>query len=581
MKAASLYENLTSEQKEQWSNLLHFEKSETNPALSFNTFSTELKEGAFQAKYGRFKLILPCAYPARVQFLKNVLSKDLPKYDCPDFELWRREVRPEKMSIVFSTAYPNNPASMFGHTFIRFHSKKKGSDLLDYGANYSALTHQSDNGLLYAIKGIFGGYKGYFDLAPYYIKLNEYLYGEDRDLIEYELNLKQEDLKFYLAHLWELYQASDFNYYFFYENCSYQLLKLLEAKPNVKFIKRRRWYYLPSDLIHQIYERTDFVSKIKSRPSRSRMVESVLNSLNPKQRENVKQAYQKGTLKNLTKDEQLGLLELLNFKKFQQREEFKYGELLRSLLSKIAKSDTTAPHIYQGDFENLPHLSHQPQKVAFSFSKESHQEVIGLEFKSGFQDLLARDLGLEAFGGFEFLSLRMGYFTKEKAIRLQRAQLIEITSLHPYRFYNKQLSWKLGLRFEDMPERGPCRSCLRTRGEAKMGITFGNRNHISSFLLGAVSEYSARYEPKLKNNLAYELLFGLSFSKSRLKALLSFEGLFDIRAPGVQFRHNLFTGLNYSLSPNWEMRLTTELSFLNKTWENRGNRTTLSLGAYF
>jgi hypothetical protein len=85
----------------------------------------------------------------------------------------------------------------------------------------------------YPVRGIFGGYRGYFSTIPYYLKVQEYRDIENRDIWEYRLNLTEPQIRRLLMHAWELGNAS-FDYYFFKENCSYHLLSLLEyADPSL------------------------------------------------------------------------------------------------------------------------------------------------------------------------------------------------------------------------------------------------------------------------------------------------------------------------------------------------------------
>ena len=102
------------------------------------------------------------------------------------------------MTLVFSSYYLNNPASAFGHTFLRFnraHTTAIGErrELLDYGIDYSADV-DTGNAVLYAIKGMTGLFPGTFKRIPFFYKVREYNDYESRDLWEYELNLAPEQL---------------------------------------------------------------------------------------------------------------------------------------------------------------------------------------------------------------------------------------------------------------------------------------------------------------------------------------------------------------------------------------------------
>jgi len=69
-----------------------------------------------------------CVFPARYKWLKRELSFDPlehPEQACPRLEGWLNELNPERITLVFSSFYMNNPASMFGHTLLRIDTKRK------------------------------------------------------------------------------------------------------------------------------------------------------------------------------------------------------------------------------------------------------------------------------------------------------------------------------------------------------------------------------------------------------------------------------------------------------------------------
>ncbi|MGT0149952.1 Lnb N-terminal periplasmic domain-containing protein [Vibrio metschnikovii] len=99
--------------------------------------------------------------------------------------------------------------------------------MVAFAINFAAEPEGNDNPALYAMKGLFGFYPGRFTVMPYYRKVREYNDIESRDIWEYPLNLTEQEVERVLLHLWEM-QLAEFDYYFLDENCSYQLLALLE-----------------------------------------------------------------------------------------------------------------------------------------------------------------------------------------------------------------------------------------------------------------------------------------------------------------------------------------------------------------
>ena len=71
---------------------------------------------------GRSKQPAQCAFVARYHWLKEKLHFDerrLPPQPCERFTRWFNEFNAQSISVIFPTGFMNNPASMFGHTFLR------------------------------------------------------------------------------------------------------------------------------------------------------------------------------------------------------------------------------------------------------------------------------------------------------------------------------------------------------------------------------------------------------------------------------------------------------------------------------
>ena len=214
-----------------------------------------------------------CIYPARTRWLREQLAlDDLPALRCPEFAAWYADIAPHSTVLVFPAAYLNSPSSMFGHTLLRIDQAdidRQGSPLLSYALNFGAYIEGMDNSILYAWKGLMGGYPGLFALMPYREKIGEYSRLENRDLWEYRLNLTAEETARLLEHVWELRQIQ-FDYFFFDENCSYRLLELLEiARPGLELTAGFPLTAIPADTVRAVKD-AGLVARIDYRPSRER-----------------------------------------------------------------------------------------------------------------------------------------------------------------------------------------------------------------------------------------------------------------------------------------------------------------------
>ncbi len=205
------------------------------------------------------------------------------KTKCHRLEEFRTQVSARSVYIVFSSYFLSNPASSFGHTFMRLGKTEDpvpGHELIDTGVSYAAETGSSGF-IAYAFKGLTGGFPGEFRAIPYYAKVHEYNNSELRDLWSYQLNFTQEEIDFLVDHLWELGQ-NHFDYYFMTENCSYHMLTLLEAaKPELNLVAQlSRFYVLPSDTL-KVIEQEGLIKSMSFRPSPERVSLHVRELLSP------------------------------------------------------------------------------------------------------------------------------------------------------------------------------------------------------------------------------------------------------------------------------------------------------------
>ncbi|MDH4244864.1 MAG: DUF4105 domain-containing protein, partial [Nitrospira sp.] len=239
---------------------------------------------------GRSKQPAQCAYIARYHWLKEQLQFDpsqLPPLTCERFDRWYEDFEVQSISVIFPSAFLNNPASMFGHTLFRVDQKGQTEQtrILAYTINYAAEV-PPDAGIAFPVRGVFGSYRGYFSTIPYYLKVREYRDIENRDIWEYRLNLTENQLRRFLMHAWELGGNAYFDYFFFKENCSYHLLALLDyADPDLRLTEEFVLWTVPADTIRLIVSKPGLVSDITYRPSRSTVIKRKREALPAKERD--------------------------------------------------------------------------------------------------------------------------------------------------------------------------------------------------------------------------------------------------------------------------------------------------------
>jgi hypothetical protein len=227
-----------------------------------------------------------CRFPDRYLWLKKHTL--MPHWDlshCDDYQQWRQGLNIDRVVLVFASSFLNSPSSMYGHTFLRLDpaGERQQSAFLSYALNFGASIPANENGMLYAYRGLFGGYPGLFTMQPYYEKIQEYTRLENRDMWEYELNLNSEEIDRLLAHTWAL-RDINFAYYFFDENCSFRLLELLEvARPGVDLSSPFEYAAMPVDTVRQLVT-AGMVDDVAFRASRYRELSALLETMSAKER---------------------------------------------------------------------------------------------------------------------------------------------------------------------------------------------------------------------------------------------------------------------------------------------------------
>jgi hypothetical protein len=184
-----LYENLTPSQKSYWLKLLHYYKGQSradgkgfflspqgkiNPGAELAATINSFKDP--NTLSGWFNYHPQCVFRERLNFFKKAgLLDGMTEKVCTEFDEWKKGLNASSITLIFSSSYPNNPSSLFGHTLIRLNQKNKTNDLMDYAVAFSAIPEKDDMGIVFAYKGMFGGYRGLLEITKYYTKVNEYL----------------------------------------------------------------------------------------------------------------------------------------------------------------------------------------------------------------------------------------------------------------------------------------------------------------------------------------------------------------------------------------------------------------------
>ncbi|MEK1943716.1 MAG: DUF4105 domain-containing protein [Pseudomonas sp.] len=393
-----------------------------------------------------------CVYPARTRWLREQLQlHDLPTPVCAEFNEWFSDIAPDSAVLIFPAAYLNSPSSMFGHTLLRIDQADIDSDntaLLSYALNFGAYIEGMDNSILYAWKGLAGGYPGLFSLVPYREKLAEYRSLENRDLWEYRLNLTQAETARMVEHVWELKQIR-FDYFFFDENCSFRLLELLEiARPGLTLTEQFPITAIPTDTVRAVKD-AGLVKSIDYRPSRER---ELLTRAKPLSREEqhwaLKLADDQGQLENpdfLTlPSERRALVQDTAFR--LQRYRATSGERDQASAQRsfaLLKSiNRNPPPPLDVERPGLPEQGHQSRTWQVGAGSRDDRAFAEYGLRMAYHDLNDNGYGFPLGAQIEILQLKLRQY-EGNHWQLQNLDLANIRSLTPRNELLQPWSWQV------------------------------------------------------------------------------------------------------------------------------------------
>jgi hypothetical protein len=417
-----------------------------------------------------------CAFVARYRWLRAELDFDdrrLPPHDCERFRRWFRELNAETATLVFASAYLNNPASLFGHTLLRLdrRGQTEHTRLLAYAINYAA-DDSGSHALMYAVDGISGGFKGKFDIQPYYKLVRTYSDLESRDLWEYRLNLSEPQLRRLLEHAWEL-RGIEFDYYFFRENCAWQLLTLLEvADPDWRLSDKFALWTLPADTIRLLARQPGLIVEATARPARGTVINRRYEALTANERQWVRRlrdnpvAVDTPEFARLAPERRALLLELALDER-QHRRAGKSGKdaepsadaVTHRLLTARNQLAVTATPVPIEPYATRPEIGHASGRAGIGFGQRDGAAFVELNARASYHDLLESDAGYTPDAQIETLSVAVRAYAGDSRLILDRLTLLDIISLPPVDALTLRPSWRIHAGWE--PRAQPdCRDCV-------------------------------------------------------------------------------------------------------------------------
>jgi Domain of unknown function (DUF4105) len=535
---------------------------------------------------------LRCAFLARARWLRGALAVDparLPDRPCDAYERWHATLNPIGVTLVFAEAFMGNPASMFGHTLLRLDTRETGGpqELLGWAINFAGITG-NEGGPLYAIKGLFGLYPGYFDVGPYSQKVKSYGDWENRDIWEYELRLSAEEIDRMLEHLWEL-QGVDFDYYYFDENCSFQLLWLLEsARPDLHLTDRFPLWVIPADTVRAVVRQSGLLGAVSYRPSAETELRFEVRRLGADDRR-LARLIREGAVApddplvlSLPPERRAAVLGVA------------YDELRYSYLARQVDRASSAPRSRQilvarsdvpvqgSPFPPVPTPAWRPDQghgsARFSLmgGYRAGEPYVEARIRPALHRIIDPPGGYPRGSEIQFLDVALRFFPDQGELRLYEATLLDLRSLVPYDRTFRHLSYAFdtGLRTRLFPDDAgdlDPEPVWRTQGGVGVSTALGQRALLYALAQGTI-DVGSHLGP------AWALGVGASAGVYHATPVRRWDGHVFARAIGFvagDTTADLQIGTEQRLTVSRDMALVAEASWhldFGSSWSDAGLR---------
>ena len=449
-------------------------------------FLTPLSAGEKESNHAQ------CRFLARRNWLWDNLTslRNVPKLPCKEREEWISKLNADSVSLIFADAYMGNPASMFGHTFLKFHTQNNNQDrdLLNYGINFAANTG-SDGGVLFILKGLTGGYPATYSMLPYHLQLAQYTHLDNRDIWDYQLNFSPAEIRRMVEHLLEL-ENTTFDYYFFDENCSYHLLTLFEAvRPSLNLVRDHELFMIPADSVKQVVQQEGLVQARRFRKSLRSDFYAHLATLTTAERDYLNEIVKmadvpESSLSNTEKAHALDTAMLYGAVK-ETQSSAKWQPITHKMKMARAKLGI----IPATEIENKsmpPEAGNNSSTVRFSVGQLAQTKFSELEFYPAYHSWLSSDVGFLAHSQIEAFRLQVRHY-ESRLPRVEEFKILDMIATSFWDRYFGSISWRADVGIErptDLDIEAPPAGSLR--GGVGFTTSFGSGYYpaLSVFALG-------------------------------------------------------------------------------------------------
>jgi hypothetical protein len=364
-----------------------------------------------------------------------------------------------------------------------------------------------------------------------------------------------------LKAVWELETNSYFLYFFFDENCSYQILTLLEIVKPEWNISEYFMHMIPGESVQRVAEVPGAVKSVKMRPSLERRLRAVAAEMDSSDWRKYREAEEKGPAVLSGRSLQAYLLFLQAEKKRKEgdwttEDEAKFREAL------LVRAKQPAPRAAEetkefGGERTRPDLAHGSDRIGLGpvmEKKGGWKGGVELAIRFAYHDLLDADPGFTPHSEVMFPNFRFRYSERTESFRLHEAELLSLVSLVPKSLMRWPWSWRARIAFRPMLDL-PCEACRGLHAESGFGkaISLKNERWTVWGMLGAEGDWAEALDSTVRAAPWLEL--GSLLTLPTEGKILLESRLVKGFGKGGPWRLDLHGALSQPLSKRWALQL--------------------------
>lgn len=477
-----------------------------------------------------------CRFPARYMWLSKHI--ELPDYKivnprCEKLSASLEVTHIDSVSLMFVSGYLGNPASSFGHSFIKLNNYTNSSqtNLFDLAISYGANVPKNENIFLYMYNGLSGGYEA--SITDKYFYTQDLVYGntEFRDIWEYEMNLSKEKILFFQLHLWEIL-GKNFQYYFLNRNCGYEISKMLEVVSEEDLVENARFWFSPIETFHKLSDintKRQIIKHIIFHPSEQKKIYKIFNQLTQEEKLTAKALFDSefdttiNSYADLTHKQKTEIINFMlsyyNYLLIKEKNSQKYKELKKKAL--MERFILPVKRGFEPSFpkETPPNEDDRPFMffTNFNIAKNSTQYL-----SFGFAPYAVQSLGQNNLNGNELIVLKTEIAAIEGKAFIKEFDLIKIKSLDRYQTElneGTKVSWQVNASVQNT-------NIPANDYDAYLSGGVGKSWYPSESFFGYIMMNASLHSQKDCIQLSPELGLQLDFDKLKLRS--TFKDNYDI-----------------------------------------------------